>query len=40
VATKAGVPLIRVPGGTHFQDGQTYIAHVDEVVALIAKAGQ
>lgn len=39
VAEKIGTGLVVLPGGTDFESGQTYLQHVDEVVARLAAAG-
>jgi zinc/manganese transport system substrate-binding protein len=38
VATRIPAPLVRVPAATNFPAGETYLAHVEKVVAAIAKA--
>lgn len=38
VAKKLGVPLVSIHGGTDFRKGETYIDHIDEMVAALEKA--
>jgi zinc/manganese transport system substrate-binding protein len=38
VAEKLGATLVKVPGGTRFQKGQSYVEHIDETLGLIQRA--
>jgi zinc/manganese transport system substrate-binding protein len=38
IAKKIGAKLVRLPGGTNFQAGQSYIAFMDRIVAALAGA--
>lgn len=38
IAERAGIPLLKMPGGTRFRDGQTYAEKVDNHLSMIRKA--
>jgi zinc/manganese transport system substrate-binding protein len=38
VADKAGAAFVELPGGTRFRNGQSYLEHMDEVVARLSRA--
>jgi zinc/manganese transport system substrate-binding protein len=38
IAEKIPAALVRLPGGAAFDRGQSYVQHVDEIVARLAKA--
>jgi zinc/manganese transport system substrate-binding protein len=38
IAQKIGAPVLRVPGATNFQQNQSYIAFLDQIVSLVERA--
>jgi zinc/manganese transport system substrate-binding protein len=38
IAQKVGAKVVRLPGGTNFQSGQTYIAFMNQVVSALERA--